>query len=115
MIFSLKYTNDLKDGFAGQTTAWSIKIKLGYEGDVGLLEHEKTHVWQFWRTCGFHSLFYFCFKSYRQWSEVEAYREQLCWPPAISHIIQSKQRYAEFLASKYDLSITIEKAIKLLK
>ncbi len=112
--YTLKITDDLPEGFAGTATAWFIKIRPAYKDDIGLLEHEKTHCRQFWRTLGFHVFLYGHLDSYTLKCEVEAYREQLCWPPATSHIVQSRQRYAEFLASKYGLKITVEEALRLL-
>ncbi len=112
--YTLKITDDMTERFGGQTTAWFIKIRPAYKDDIGLLEHEKTHVKQFWRTLGLHVFLYGHLDSYTLKCEVEAYREQLCWPPATSHIVQSRQHYAEFLASKYGLDITKEEALKLL-
>ena len=41
--FILLYTDELPDKFGGQASGPLIKIRPKYAGDVGLLEHEKTH------------------------------------------------------------------------
>jgi hypothetical protein len=114
MLYSLKYTDSIPDGFGGVAIAWFIRIRPKYKDDVGLLEHEKVHVAQFWRTFGFHGLLYTLFKSYRLKSEVEAYREQLCWPPALTDRAHCIGHYSEFIAEKYGLNITAGEALKLL-
>jgi hypothetical protein len=114
MIYSLTYTTDVKEGFAGTATAWFIKIRPEYKDDKGLEMHERVHISQFWRTFGFHGLLYTLFKSYRLKSEVEAYREQLCWPPALTDRAHCLGHYSEFIAEKYGLNITAGEALKLL-
>lgn len=85
-----------------------ILIRPEYRGDTGLLEHEKTHVWQFWRTFGLHSFLYLFSKSYRLKAEVEAYRVQLTYASA------QALRFAGFLSANYGLDISQEDALKLL-
>jgi hypothetical protein len=114
MYYSLKYTNDVKEGSAGQANLWFIKIRPEYKGDIGLLAHEVVHTEQFWKTLGFHGLLYWLSKSYKLKCEVEAYREQLKWPPATEDRPHYAQHYAEFIAQKYGLSIPVEEALKLL-
>lgn len=110
MIYSLKYTDNIKEGFGGYARAWFIRIRPKYINDEGILEHEKTHVHQFWRTLGFHGLLLLS-KKYRFKIEVEAYKKQLLFPPAI---LGSREiyinHYASALALKYNLGITIEEA-----
>ena len=65
------------EGSNGAANLCFVRIRKGYENDKGLLEHEKVHVWQFWRTFGLHSLLYLISKRYRLKAEVEAYKVQL--------------------------------------
>jgi len=114
MLYSLKFTGDnIPTGSAGYAKAWFIRIRPEYEDDKALLEHEKTHVWQFWRTLGFHSLMYLLIKRYRLASEVEAFRVQLTfcneWDKEIN-----RQKFAERIATKYGIKISVEDAYKLL-
>lgn len=76
---------------------------------AGLLEHELTHVRQFWRTCGLYGLLSICSARWRQRFEVEAYRAQLAvtGPGQVLH-------FAAALASNYGLSLTTEEAYRLL-
>lgn len=113
MIYSLKYTDDLPEGFAGWASRWYIKIRPMYRDDEGLLEHEKTHVWQFWRTLGLHVILRE-FGWYRLRIEVEAYKVQLKYPPANLNVEHYRGQYAGFIATKYDLKVTVEEATKLL-
>ena len=40
------YTDDLPTGVGGEAGFLSVKIRLKYEHDVGLHQHEYTHEWQ---------------------------------------------------------------------
>lgn len=79
--------------------------------DIGLLEHEKVHVNQFWRTLGINGLFYLLSKKFRLKYEVEAYRKQLEF---CKDQYFSKQIFANFIAYKYNLNITYQEAFDLL-
>lgn len=110
MLYRLKYTDQgIPERFAGWTVTFFIKIRPLYQADVGLLEHEKLHVRQFWRTLGLYCALYPLWKKYRLGCEVEAYREQLRYNPlSIGH-------FATRLATCYGLNITTDEAIELLK
>lgn len=110
MVYSIKYTESVPDGFGGITIMWMIRIRPKYMGDIGLLRHEMVHVHQFWRTLGLFPLRYLLSKAYRLKTELEAYREQLCWPPASNDKAAYREKYAKFLAEKYSLGITLEEA-----
>lgn len=116
-FYSLKYTDNMPENIAGYAKAWFIRIKPKYIDDVGLLKHEICHVWQYFCTLGLHPFFYLCSKKYKLMAEVEAYREQLNWPPATEARIRYTQRYAEFIADtkRYRLNISVDEALKLLK
>jgi len=114
--YSLKYTDDMKEGTGGYAKGWFIRLRPKYREDKGILEHEKCHVRQWFFTLGSHSLLYLFFKPYRLWSEVQAYREQLDWPPALldrpEYLLD---KYAGFISTKYKLGITREEAKKRLE
>ena len=113
MIYSLKYTNNVKKDFAGQTKLWFIKIRPQYESDIGLLEHEKCHVKQFWQTFGFHGILYLFSKNYRLDAEIEAYKIQLEYAPLdLKDIIRVK--FTNRIATKYNLKISEKEAHRLL-
>ena len=80
-MYLLVYTDRLPQNSNGCANGPIIRIRPAYEGDEGLLAHEKVHVSQWWRTLGFHSLLYLVSKKYRLQAEVEAYREQLKYNP----------------------------------
>lgn len=103
------YTNRLVGkAFAGAARGPFIFIRPEFKGDQGLLEHERVHVRQFWRTFGLHGLRYRFSRAYRLRAEVEAYRRQLEFSPA------SRGHFATLLAGEYDLGITIARAFALL-
>ena len=110
MLHKVIYTNSIiPDKFAGLTLGPIILIRPQYVNDTGLLEHEKVHVRQFWRTLGFFGIRYFLFKKYRLKYELEAYKEQLKYYPT-----DKRSLFAHYLATKYNLDITQEEALKLL-
>lgn len=103
------YTDHLVgESFDGATRGPFIFIRPASKGDRGLLEHERVHVRQFWRTLGLHGFFYRFSRAYRLRSEVEAYRRQLEFDPG------SRSRFAVLLHLKYDLEIPLAKAFALL-
>ena len=110
MLHKVIYTNHLiPNTFAGQTIGPFILIRPSHKDDTGLLEHEKVHVRQFWRTLGLFGIGYLLSKKYRLKIEVEAYKEQLKYYPT-----DKKALFAYYLATKYNLDITQEEALKLL-
>ncbi len=96
--------------FGGVCIGPVILIRPKYKDDVGLLRHEEEHRKQWTHTLGLHSLLYAVSRPYRQWAEVAAYREQLKHYPD-----DRSARFAEFLATKYNLRLTVDEALKLLK
>jgi len=84
-----------------------------HKNDEGLLKHELIHVKQFWLNgLLIHAIGYRFSKSYRLKCEVEAYREQLKYLPATIDLGYYKWIYAGFMAEKYGLGITKEKALR---
>jgi len=100
------------------TYAFFVLIRPKYEGNRPLLEHELTHVRQFWRTFGLFPFLYLISKKYRLKAEVEAYRTQLqvhADEGCSFHQCYLKARaYAGFISSKYGLRVTEDNAYKLL-
>lgn len=85
-----------------------IFIRPEYKSDIGLLEHERVHAKQWYRTVGLHSFLYLFSKQYRLKSEVEAYREQLKYSPREADL------YALFISTEYNINIDKDEAKKLL-
>jgi len=98
----------VRSGFKGTTRGAVIGIAPDKRSDQGLIEHELTHVRQWYRTLGLHSFLYLFFGDYRLEAEVEAYRKQLKYNP------DDAWTFAGFIATRYDLLITQEDAYKLL-
>ncbi len=112
MIYCLSYTDKgLSEKAGAKTTLFFITIRPKYLNDRGILEHELNHVKRFWNGKDW---FYWLSKKVRLVSEVDCYKEQLCWPPAIMEYARYKRYYAEAIAMKYGLNVTAEEAYKLL-
>ena len=94
--------------FAACTYGPFIFIRPTKRDDVGLREHEKVHVKQFWRNPLF-GLAYFFSKKARFKYEVEAYREQLKYSPGKEAV------FADLLCRKYNLNITMVDALAALR
>lgn len=110
MLYRVIYTNRfIPNTFAGQTIGPVILIRPSHKEDIGLLEHEKVHVHQFWSTLGLFGIPYLLSKKYRLKYELEAYKEQLK-----HYATDKKALFAHYLATKYNLDITQEEALKLL-
>lgn len=105
MIF---YTNwFIPARFSAMTYGPFIFIRPSRKDDAGLLAHEQVHVAQFKRN-PFFGLAYLFSKKARLGYEVEAYREQL------KHNPERLYAYADALANKYGLDITLDEAAKAL-
>lgn len=103
------YTNwFIPERFQATTYGPFIFIRPTKKDDIGLLEHEKVHVRQFWSNPLF-GLEYFFSKEARLKYEAEAYREQLKYSPGREEV------FAGILATRYTLGITIEQALAALK
>lgn len=109
--YRLTYTDDMSEGVGGYAKFWFIYLRPKYVDDRGILEHEKYHVQEFYKTLGFHALLYLCSKAYRLRSEVGAYKEQLLYPP---YTPGNKEMFARFISEDYGLNITKDEALRLL-
>lgn len=108
MIF---YTNfSVPEQYAAYTRGPFIFIRPSHKDDLGLLEHEKTHVRQFWKMLILHPIMYKLSKNYRLKCEVEAYRNQLRY-----YAKDNTALFAKYLCEKYDLNLTHDEAVRLLK
>ncbi len=129
------YTDDMPIGFGGYTRAFLVYIKPKYKDDVGLHEHEYMHVKQWWVTTflsclaiylaslhfgfdagfslvgiGFYSILYDAIPWFKLRMEVQAYRKQMqCYPDDRSTF------FAYVIANKYDLKVSADKVIKMLR
>lgn len=94
-------------GFDGFAPGPVILVRAGT--NRALIEHEKVHVRQFWRSFGLMGVLYLLSRRWRLRYEVEAYREQLRYcPPGAAH------GFARTLARKYRLRISEREAYRLL-
>ncbi|MCK6252584.1 hypothetical protein [Pseudomonas fragi] len=133
--YVIDFTEKLPSGFGGTAQGPIIKILLKYKDDAGLLEHEKTHVRQwyavlafglllcallvllvspiFWIGCGvppfLHQLLYRFVRPYRRWCEVKAYRKQIAGGG-----YSSTEFAVTALVDKYDLGLSVDEARTLL-
>lgn len=133
--YLLKYAEKLANGFGGTAQGPLIKVLSKYKDDAGLIEHEKTHVRQWyavmalglllcvlltllvspslWPMYGvapfLHQLLYRIVRPYRRWCEVRAYRKQI----AIGDYT-SNEFAVTSLVEKYDLRLSVDEARALL-
>ena len=133
--YLIKSSKNLPNGFGGTAQGPLIKILSKYKGDIGLLEHEKTHVRQWyavlaigllictlltllvslslWPLYGLalfsHQLLYKFVRPYRRWCEVKAYRKQI-----ETGGYTSNEFAVTMLVDKYDLGLSVDKARVLL-
>ena len=133
--YVINFTEKLPSGFGGTTQGPIIKILPKYKDDAGLLEHEKTHVRQWyavlaigllfstlltllvspclWPLYGLapvlHQLLYKFVRPYRCWCEVRAYRKQI----EIGGYTGNEFAVTA-LVEKYDLGLSVEEAKALL-
>lgn len=134
-FYLIKYAKELPNGFGGTVQGPLIKILPKYKDDIGLLEHEKVHVRQWyawlaiglllstlltllvspslWPLCGLapllHSLLYKFVRPYRRWCEVQAYRKQI----AVGGYASTTFAVIA-LVEKYGLGLSVDEARALL-
>ena len=133
--YLIKYAKELPNGFGGTAQGPLIKLLSKYQNDAGLIEHEKTHVRQWyaamaiglllctlltllvsaslWPLYGLapllHQLLYKFARPYRLWSEVKAYRKQIDFGGYASN-----EFAVNALAEKYNLKLSVDDVIELL-
>ena len=105
------YTDNVKTGFGGMAYGPVVKIRKKYENvDRGLLEHELTHVEQWYRTLGTHGIWYLLSRKYRLTSEVEAYKVQASY-----YNYDATGWMADAILTKYNLNVSWERVVEMLK
>jgi hypothetical protein len=99
----------------GKVRGCFINLKPKYINDIGFLEHEKTHVKQFWHSFGLYPFLHLFSEKHRLKYEVEAYKVQLKYAEEYNKIIVMN-KFADFLSNSefYHLNITKDEAVKLL-
>jgi hypothetical protein len=108
-MYKVFYTNWFVPArFSAVTYGPFIFIRPTKRDNVGLLEHEKVHVKQFWKN-PFMGVWYYFSKEARLKYEAAAYREQLKYSPG------NEEVFAQLLVDKYNLGITKEEALSALK
>lgn len=95
-------TDNMPAKFGGCSNAMLVRIRPKYAADTGLLNHELTHVKQFYRTLGLHSILYPLVAKYRLYAEVEAHAVQIGKYATEWDIM----RAVDSLATKYDLPMS---------
>ena len=105
-------------GFAGIALGPVIVIRPAYRDDQGLLAHEQVHVEQWKRARFTHFWRYWRDLDYRLRCEVEAYRVQIK-VTMVQHPNHNRAeliwKFSWFIARKYGLDITHERAYELLE
>ena len=89
--------------FGGYTRLFAIFLRNKYKTDEGLLQHELTHVKQFYRIPFLHSYLYKFSKKYRLKCEIEAYKVQL------SYYLDKEKNIkwmSNAIAAKYKLNVS---------
>lgn len=100
--------------FNAMTIGFLVLIRPKFKDDVGIHKHELIHVGRFWKNPLLHWAFYSFSQKVRLAEEVEAYKEQLKWPPATRDPIRFKEAYAGFISDKYRLKVTKNEVYELL-
>ncbi len=99
----------IPDNCLGIAKCMCVFILPDCRNDKGVLVHELTHVWQFYRLPIIGSWLSLLSTKYRLKCEVEAYKKQLEYEP------ENIDAYAKLLYTKYDFNISVEEAKNLLK
>lgn len=133
--YLIQLSGKLPNGFGGTTQGPLIKLLTKYKDDVGLIEHEKMHVRQWYAMLGAglllctlltllmlpslwplyglapfgHQMLYKFVRPYRRWCEVQAYRKQIS-----TGDYASNEFAVVALVEKYDLRLSIDEARALL-
>lgn len=129
--YLIKLATRLPNGFGGTAQGPLIKLLTKYKDDVGLIEHEKTHVRQWYAVLGIglllctllmllvspclwplyglapvlYQLLYKFVRPFRRWCEVRAYRKQIKTGGYTNNDFA-----ANALADKYTLGLSVADA-----
>ena len=107
----LFYVKDLGTK-AGAATGFIVRILESKKDDVGLLEHELSHVRDCYYFLFLPYMILLKFKWFLKWCEIRAYKVQLRYPPATSDPDRYRRLYASFLATRYNLNTSVEEAYR---
>ena len=130
MKYPIWYTErGMTGGIIGWQRWFIIAIKPSHKGDVGLVQHELTHVKQWavvtlatgivlgliWLPLAImspsvHAALYMFIRRYRCWCEARAFARQTKFYPDDRAV-----KFAGFLSSNYDLDITLAEALEQIK
>jgi hypothetical protein len=99
--------------FAAVVWGFIIFVRPAHKNNLPLIEHEKVHVRQFWRTFCTHGIWYHFSKEYRLRSEVEGYAVQIKARELLGKSPRFED-YAGFISTHYNLDVTAEEALELL-
>lgn len=97
--------------YGAMTRGFFIFIRPEHKENYALIEHEKVHVKQFWRSFCLHAFRYKFSKEYRLRCEVEAFKRQLEY---LRNDNNQRKYFAKYLSENYDLDITFGEAFILL-
>jgi len=97
--------------WAGKSFGPIVIIDPKYKDDRGLLEHELHHSKQAYVTLFLFALFYKFSARVRYLSEIAAYRVQVEFY-SITKRSKKEALFASFIATKYDLNVSVEATLK---
>ncbi len=100
--------------FTAVVFAFIIFVRPAHKNNQALIEHEKVHVRQFWRTFCTHPIWYQFNKSYRLRSEVEGYAVQIKVREVLGQPLDF-ERYAKYISLHYNLDVSVKEAELLLR
>ena len=100
--------------FSAFVFAFIIFVRPAHKDNQALIEHEKVHVRQFWRTFCTHPIWYNFNKAYRLRSEVEGYAVQIKVRETLGKS-PDFERYAKYISKHYNLDVSAEEAEALLR
>jgi len=114
MLQLVFYTNwFIPSRFTAYTVGFVVFIRPRAKDNEAMLQHELTHVKQFWHN-PLYGLWYLFSKESRLKYELAAYRTQLTYSPCKESRDQYVDSFARYLSTNYNLDITIDDAKKLL-
>lgn len=114
MLNKVFYTNwFIPSRFTAYTIGFVVLVRPSAKGDEGMLQHELTHVKQFWHN-PVGPIFSMFNRKLRQKYEVEAYKVQMSYPPYKDEYDRYLSVFSAVLSTKYNLGITFNEAKKLL-
>jgi hypothetical protein len=114
MAYPVKYTDEMPEWQAGYARGPLIRIRPTYKDDVGMYQHELTHVKQWFLSLGIHPLLYL-WRPYRLWSEASAYAVQMKYLDRHGGYLTLENAAYRLALPQYDLHITEAEAANFIK